>query len=166
MKVGITGHQKFEGEAAEWTCEEMNSSINRYNVTEGFTCLAVGADQMFAEILERRNIPYTVIIPSRDYAKMFPDQGHREKYRSLLSRAREIVELEFQTSSEMAFLEGGRQVVNRSDVIFAVWDGEPAKGIGGTADIVRYALQNHKSVVHLNPNTRRVDFRLPVRRNR
>jgi hypothetical protein len=32
-----------------------------------------------------------------------------------------------------------------------VWNGKPAKGHGGTADIVDYALKCNKRIFHINP---------------
>jgi hypothetical protein len=32
-------------------------------------------------------------------------------------------------------------VVDPSDVLVAVWDGEPARRLGGTADVVAYARE-------------------------
>jgi hypothetical protein len=37
-----------------------------------------------------------------------------------------------------------------------VWDGEPAKGLGGTGDVVGYAVQKGKDLIHLNPVNRSV----------
>ena len=42
------------------------------------------------------------------------------------------------------------------DLIFAVWTGKPAKGKGGTADIVAYAIDKKIPVVHINPLERTV----------
>jgi hypothetical protein len=42
-------------------------------------------------------------------------------------------------SREDAYERAGRYVVDRSDAIIALWDGEPARGQGGTAAIVAYA---------------------------
>jgi hypothetical protein len=36
-------------------------------------------------------------------------------------------------------MEGGKVVVDRAEVLIAVWDGLPARGLGGTADVVAYA---------------------------
>jgi hypothetical protein len=33
-------------------------------------------------------------------------------------------------------MDGGRAVGDRSNVLVAVWDGQPARGLGGTADVV------------------------------
>ena len=35
-----------------------------------------------------------------------------------------------------------------------VWDGEKAEGLGGTGDIVTYARQRGKPVVHIEPITK------------
>jgi len=52
---------------------------------------------------------------------------------------------------EEAFLAAGKRVVDLSDIVIAVRDGEPAKGKGGTADSVAYALSTGAPVIHLNP---------------
>ncbi len=44
--------------------------------------------------------------------------------------------------------------------MMAVWDGEPAQGLGGTGDVVDYALARRKPVIHIDPIKRRV-MRLP-----
>lgn len=36
-------------------------------------------------------------------------------------------------------MAGGRVVVDRSARLLAVWDGQPARGHGGTAGVVAYA---------------------------
>ncbi|MEO5877101.1 MAG: hypothetical protein ABIQ26_19070, partial [Streptosporangiaceae bacterium] len=41
--------------------------------------------------------------------------------------------------TDEAYLVAGHRVVKRSDLLLAVWDGRPAGGLGGTADIVAYA---------------------------
>jgi hypothetical protein len=38
-------------------------------------------------------------------------------------------------------MAGGRAVVDRSDVLMAVWDGQPARGLAGTADVGAYARE-------------------------
>jgi hypothetical protein len=43
---------------------------------------------------------------------------------------------------DRAYEAVGRFVVRHSDLIIAIWDGEPVGGRGGTADIVEYALSN------------------------
>jgi len=47
--------------------------------------------------------------------------------------------LSFDEPSEEAYLAAGCRVVDMSDVLLAVWDGQPARGKGGTGNIVEYA---------------------------
>ena len=39
------------------------------------------------------------------------------------------------------YIAWGHTGVDRSSVLVAVWDGQPARGLGGTADVVAYARQ-------------------------
>ena len=40
---------------------------------------------------------------------------------------------------EEAYLAAGLGVLDRSDALLALWDGEPARGRGGTAEVVAEA---------------------------
>src|SRR5689334_13847640 len=103
---------------------------------------------MFAEVMINCGLPYNVVVPCKKYDETFTD-ADKEKYLFLLSRADIVVRLGFDEPSEGAYYEAGKQVVSRSDLLFAVWNGLPAKGLGGTADIVHFAQLCAKPVVHL-----------------
>ncbi len=45
-----------------------------------------------------------------------------------------------------------------ADLMVAVWNGRPAAGLGGTADIVKYALNSGKPVLHLDPESRTTEM--------
>lgn len=49
-----------------------------------------------------------------------------------------------------------KRVVDLSEFMLAVWDGQPAKGKGGTADVVSYAQQKATPVLILDPIRRQV----------
>jgi hypothetical protein len=42
-------------------------------------------------------------------------------------------------SNEQAHMEASRAMLDRAERLFAVWDGKPARGYGGTADVVAEA---------------------------
>jgi hypothetical protein len=46
---------------------------------------------------------------------------------------------------------GGQAVVERSERLVAAWDAKPARGVGGTSDIVSYARKTGVPVVVLWP---------------
>jgi predicted flavoprotein YhiN len=152
MKAGITGHQHLGGqENAAWVAEQIEQAIVQNQVAHGYTSLALGADQIFARTLRQRGLPYTAIIPCQDYELTFQTSEHLEHYQTLLQSAANIIVLDFKAPEEAAFFAAGKRVVELADFMIAVWNGLPAKGLGGTADVVQYAREMKKRVMHLNP---------------
>lgn len=131
----------------------LTEQIGAYRITHGITCLAIGADQLYAEILLQKGIPFTVIVPSRRYEETFAGED-RERYFRFLSLAGQVVEMTYDEPGEIAFFAAGKEVVDRSEIMLAVWNGQKARGLGGTADIVKYALARKSIVIHINPITR------------
>jgi len=152
MKAGITGHQHLGAqETVEWVAAQIENALVHNNVEHGFTSLAIGADQIFARILRQRGLPYTAVIPCQDYEQTFQTPEPLDQYRTLLQSAAHTLTLNFSRPEEAAFFAAGKRVVELADFLIAVWNGLPAKGLGGTADVVRYAQAAKKRVVHFNP---------------
>lgn len=103
------------------------------------TSLADGADQVVAARLMGLGAGLEVVVPSRGYESAFGTGQARAAYRTLLAQARRVIRLPFPVPSEEAFLAAGLVVVDHCDELVAVWDGLPARGAGGTADVVAYA---------------------------
>lgn len=158
MRVGITGHQDMgDSETIDWVRDAMTRVVAESGVEEGITSLAVGADQLFADILRSQGIPYWVIIPCLNYESTFAGREHLYTYRALLKDAAIRMTLsDYGEPSEFAFLQAGKLVSDMSDLLIAVWNGQKARGMGGTGDIVQYARTKGKAVVHVNPFTRTI----------
>ena len=160
MIVGVTGHQDLGSSATvRWVSDVVCRAVKEYNVTQGITCLATGTDQLYAEVLRKEKVPYVAVIPCDRYEETFSDKGAHKKYIALVCNAKEVVRLNFDRPSEKAFFEGGKEVVRRCEVLFAVWNGRAAGGLGGTADVVEYAIRNGKKVVHFNPIREEITIR-------
>ena len=101
--------------------------------------LAEGSDQIFAEVVLDAGGTLVVVVPSQDYEQTFEDESVLANYQSLLARAARVVMLDSPIPSQDAFWVAGRRVVDDAQRLVAVWDGKPAGGLGGTADVVRYA---------------------------
>jgi len=155
MRVGITGHQQLPDESAwSWVRQEMDGILGDLpGPLIGLTSLAVGADQLFAEAVLRHGGTFTAIIPFHDYELKFSEWRDREEYNRLLRLAAQVEVLSKPGSSREAYFQAGKQVVNMAEVLLAVWDGQPAAGLGGTGDVVAYARQCGKPIVHINPIT-------------
>jgi hypothetical protein len=124
----------------------------------GISCLAVGADSLFAGLILQRGGRLEVILPFREYEQELPVQ-QKDKYQALLKMASAITVLEKRQSKQESYFEASKKVVDAADLLLAVWDGKPAKGLGGTADIVKYARQELKPVIHVDPISRSVTGR-------
>jgi hypothetical protein len=155
MRVGITGHQRLKEHARwDWVERELDrllASIAPPLV--GITSLAVGADQLFADAVLRRGGSLEVVIPFAGYESTFSEERDRQEYTRLSQRASRVEVLEKPGSDEEAYLASGRRMVDQSDLLIAVWDGLPASGLGGTGDVVNYAVRRRKRTIHLNPVT-------------
>jgi hypothetical protein len=150
MIAGLTGHQKIgDSLTIQWVERQLSSILVEREIREGCMSLAIGADQMYATLLFEKHVPYTVIVPCQRYEDTFLDE-ERERYFYLLSKAASVVALQFVEPSEIAFYEAGKEVVRRSDILIAVWDGQGAKGLGGTADVVHFAQAQSQRVLHVD----------------
>lgn len=158
MKIGISGHQNLDNKSDwDWVKLQIDKIIltDLHSPLTGISSLAIGADQIFAKsILEHRG-KLIAIIPFPEYQETFLNPTDKELYFSILKVAKPVV-LEKKGSSEQSFFEAGKKVVEMSDLMIAVWDGKPAEGLGGTADIVRYVKQINKRLIHINPINRTV----------
>lgn len=157
MKVGITGHQNLTPAESDWLKVELEIEIKLMKVEEAYSCLAIGADQLFARVILANNIPLIAVIPCKKYEQTF-DKNNIKLYKNLVAQTTNRIQLAFDSPSEEAFYEAGKTVVNNSDVVFAFWNSLPSKGLGGTADIVSFANSLNKKIVHLNPTTKSINY--------
>ena len=106
------------------------------------TSLAEGADRLVARIaIDRYNARLVVVLPlpTTEYEQDFRvDESHRE-FRELLASAAEIVAALPSPSRDAAYEQAARMILDRSDFLIAIWDGQPSRGRGGTADVVALA---------------------------
>lgn len=158
MRIGITGHQHLaDGSAWAWVQRELVTILRgTAGPLVGISSLAIGADQIFADLVLQQGGALEVVIPFPGYAQQFTEGRDAQEYERLLQSASGVETLQRDGSDEEAYMEAGIRVVNSSDMLVAVWDGQPSLGLGGTADVVGYAVRQEKRVVHLNPVTRAI----------
>jgi hypothetical protein len=104
--------------------------------------LAEGADRLIArELLAYAGTTLEAALPLQpdDYENDFKTDASRAEFREFLERSVSTIVMTATRTREEAYEQAGRRIVERSDVVIALWDGEPARGQGGTAQIVEYA---------------------------
>lgn len=113
--------------------------------------LADGADQFAAEAGLPEGYALQAILPfaAQTYADDFGgEKGHG--FAALLARAERVLELSGERDDPArAYQWAGRATVAHCDLLVALWDGLPARGGGGTGDIVSLALRRGTPVLHL-----------------
>lgn len=145
--LGCTGHQAIPVEALSFVEDGVVGVIEDagHEKLDGVCSLAVGADQLFARCVLDVGGQLHVVVPCDGYEGTFDAEGLRA-YQSLLAQATDVETLPYSEPSEEAFLVAGYRVAERCEQLLAVWDGEPAKGLGGTADVVKRATELGRTV--------------------
>lgn len=140
MKIGLSGHQNIPPEALAYVKNGITAIIsNVIGDLVGISALASGADQLFASLILDEGGQMHIIIPCQGYEAAFSNNSDLERFRRLLGKAESVETLNYPKPSEEAYLAAGHHIVDSSDFLVAVWDGKPARGKGGTGDVVHYA---------------------------
>lgn len=158
MRIGITGHQRLSHpDDWIWVKDQMNIILNALpKPIVGVSSVAAGADQLFADLILQNEGMLYVVVPFEGYERSFEELKDRNRYHDLRKLSMKIEVLDKRNSDEESYLAAGQRVVDLSNLLIAVWNGKPAAGLGGTADIVDYALQKNVQMYHIDPLTRTV----------
>lgn len=144
--VGVTGHRAIPAEAYDYVHAGLTAVLSGESCARRqdrrplrvFSSLAIGADQIFAEVALDHGARLTAVLPATDYESTFAPH-ELPRYRGLLRRADACVVLDYAEVCDEAYYAAGAYIADHCDLILAVWDGCPARGLGGTGDIVDYA---------------------------
>ena len=139
--IGFTGHRHLQNPEA--VAAALRSELAAWQKGEGemvaISSIAIGADTVFAAEVLRAGIDWIVLLPMP--RELFREDFTPEEWaraERLIAQAAEVRVLHGNERPQ-AYLDGGKATVDDSDRLFAVWDGKPAQGPGGTAEIIAYA---------------------------
>jgi hypothetical protein len=157
LRVGVVGHRssRLSGGIVPVLEESVSSIFDRIlAVAESalttrpadevprigvVSALAEGADRIVAREALRRGLPLTCPLPfaPNEYEQDFASEASRVEFRRVIARAADVRPLPGRRDeAEAAYHAVGRALVEASDIMIAIWDGEPSRGPGGTADVV------------------------------
>ena len=152
MRIGISGHRDLTPDTTEAVRAEILRVLARYrDGLEGVSCLADGADQLFARAVVDAGGRLVAVVPAEQYRDGLPYESQAE-YDTLLQAAEEVVLLPFVESTSESHMAASMAMLDRIEVLVAVWDGKPARGYGGTADVVDAAKRRGVDVVVVWPD--------------
>ncbi|MGH7468518.1 MAG: hypothetical protein ACRENP_11210 [Longimicrobiales bacterium] len=107
--------------------------------------LAEGADRLVVQRARARPRPHSLIavlpLPEQDYVRDFKTAESRAEFAALLRKATQVLTLPHNPNAPRneAYWAAGQYILDHGDVLLAVWDGQPGRGRGGTADVVAAA---------------------------
>ncbi|SDH19545.1 hypothetical protein SAMN05216553_117154 [Lentzea fradiae] len=139
MRVGITGHSNLVEDcipAVQAALTQLLETLDRPLV--GVTCLAPGADQVFARAVLSLGGEVEVVLPALDYRERLKPHQLAD-YDELRAAATVVSVLPHMSSGRMAYVAANERMLASVELLVAVWDGVPAQGKGGTADVVEQA---------------------------
>ncbi len=168
LSVGVTGHRDLVDLDGTLRAR-LNGILHRLRDaaaalqgSEGFDAaplqarlvcpLAAGADQIAAAAALDLGYDLHAVLPFHRaiYSDDFPGPNLIKAFGGLLDRAARILELPCKRGEvPSAYALAGRATVAHSDLLIAVWDGLPARGPGGTAEVIEHALRRGLPVIHI-----------------
>jgi len=158
--VGFSGHRHLEDPAG--TAKAIRGALNALRAQVpgewiALSSIARGGDQLFVQQARAIGLSWHAILPlSRaEFANDFTpaEWSDVEKTLAHADHTKVIVE---NGDRKDAYLDCGIETVNGSDVLVAVWDGDSARGKGGTAEVVEYAKTTGKPVMIIDAVTHEV----------
>lgn len=142
VRVGITGHRGLSADVTERVTMMLRAELADTPAGElvGVTCLADGADTLFAREVLARGGALEVIVPASTYRDSLPGSHHAD-YDEIMGRAGAVHELDYAESDSESHMAASVFMLTIIGELMAVWDGQPSRGYGGTADVVLEARE-------------------------
>ncbi|MEU0521568.1 hypothetical protein [Streptosporangium sp. NPDC006007] len=141
IRIAVSGHRGLSAMTTTLIDDAIRSLLAGHApAVTGLSCLADGADQIFARAVIDLGGVLEVVTPARQYREGLPAEAHQE-YDALLIGAERVHAMDFIESTSESHMAASRFMLDHADELLAVWDGKPARGYGGTADVVAEARE-------------------------
>ena len=135
--------------------------LNQDTELECISGMALGIDQLYVDFVSNHfrywmqakafKCSITAAVPCRGQEKKWPVSS-REEYHKLLALCDKVHYVTNGQFTPTCMENRNRWMVDNSDAVIAVYDGKP----GGTANCVKYARRQGKTIYYINPETLRI----------
>lgn len=153
-RIGVTGHMNLTADSVPLVYTEIARLLSDSGDPAeliGVSCIARGADSVFAQAVLDAGGRLEVVLPSRDYRQRKVKPDHAELFDALISRADTVRVMEFDDAGRDAYEAANEAVVGTCDRLIAVSDGQPSEQ-GGTGTVVKLARDKNVPVDIVWPN--------------
>jgi len=153
MILAFTGHrlQKMGGfdipnRTYNYVCAEIERLLKELQPEKTISGMAIGVDQIGAEICIKRNIPFIAAVPFEGQELIWPIETQKQ-YHKILQKAAEIVIVSPGGYSARKMQIRNEWMIDHADAVLSVWNGLP----GGTANATKYAQKQGKLIYSIDP---------------
>ena len=169
LALGITGHRFLDEiekihRAIDCAVERLLASFPaaRFRL---LSSLAEGADQLVTEKLLQlpgASLQVVLPLPPQEYVRTFKSSASIGSFERLLAKADRVRHPPASGSPQEAYAAAGEFIVANSDILLAVWDGNPAQGRGGTGDLITLARQRSLPLIWIHAGNRQPGSQIPT----
>jgi hypothetical protein len=139
-RLGITGHTDLAADTAVRVGAEVRALVAAADPPlVGVTCLAPGADRIFADAVLDEGGHIEVVLPSADYREAKVPSDQRPHFDALVERASAVHVMPFAEAGRAAYQAANEAMIANVDRLLAVWDGTPSDRPGSAGDAVASA---------------------------
>jgi hypothetical protein len=137
-RIGVIGHRDISEDCTPL----IETALRRLLVAQGgsrlvgVTCLAPGADQLFARTVLDLSGRLEVILPAADYRDTMVAPDNAPLFDRLLAAASSVRVMKLERSCQQAYLAAGAAMLAGVETLVAIWDGRPARRRGGGTSAV------------------------------
>jgi hypothetical protein len=141
-RIAVTGHRSLAPDLETAIDQAIRAELARFAAEElvGLSCLADGADQIFARAVLDLGGRLEAVIPAARYRDAMPAEA-LAAYDELLQRAAQVHRLDHVESTSQAHMDASDFAIMHADLLFAIWDRQPSLAFAGTADVVARARE-------------------------
>jgi hypothetical protein len=162
LAVGFTGHRKVPYETKsrqvirDFLAQQKES---HHGVMYGICSAAAGGDQLFAESCIELKIPLRILLPrpAEQFRADFDDASWQRSVHIMENAISVEVTGQYEARNEQ-FYDCGIQTVAESQLLVALWDGQPSRGVGGTQEIVSFARKTGHPIAWIHSETGALQF--------
>lgn len=166
--IAVTGHRILENPepiiaGVDKTLQTIKTSFETEHIAV-LSPLAEGADRIIAEralAIDGTKLIAVLPLPVEMYQEDFRLPSSIQEFQNFLRLADEIIELPLIVDREESYRNVGEYLVTHCDVLIAIWDGQPARGPGGTAEVVASARDRYLPVAWIYTNQKANEKTVP-----
>jgi hypothetical protein len=142
VRIAVTGHMNLTADSIPLVTDALADALAPITPRSlvGISCIAQGADAIFAQAVLDHGGQLEVIIPAANYRSEKVKPDHAATFDELLQQASKTRVLPYEHAGQDAYQAANNVLLTTCDTLFAVWDGQDGKR-SGTASVVQKAQE-------------------------